>query len=234
MTTEISTNCAGRELATGPFSQKQIEMMNTPLRPDEISVKQGAGRYIESYEAIKKANQIFGPGNWGYTITSPFEVIDTGATTKNNSTIYRVRVQITLEVRGCLPITDIGDCEANGTTAQAMGMAEKGAVSDGVKRCLRIYGPAFGLDLYDKDWKPEPEQSQPKPALRRLPSDGNYPDSELGALAADYQTAYDGATSNSEIKGIDESVKSQPFKPSHLTQLRAARETAVKRVNNKL
>jgi len=74
---------------------------------------------------------------------------------------------VTLTVRGALPITDIGDCEANGTTAPAMGMAEKGAVSDGVKRCLRIYGSAFGLDLYDDDWKPE--QETPKPLIKTDP-----------------------------------------------------------------
>jgi recombination DNA repair RAD52 pathway protein len=136
------------------FTPEQLKLLETPLTKEEIDLKDGA-RYITSFAAIRKANLIFGPGNWGYSITSPFELVDTGKTTKAGSVIFRVRVAITLEVRGCMPITDIGDCEAMGSTAPAMSMAEKGAVSDGVKRCLRIYGPAFGLDLYDKDWQPE-------------------------------------------------------------------------------
>ncbi len=148
------------------FSEEQLRLLNTPLTRDEIAYKEGQ-RYLPSHLAIAKANRIFGPGNWGFAITSPFETMDTGKTTKNGSIIYRVRVQVTLEVRGALSITDIGDCEANGTTAPAMGMAEKGAVSDGVKRCLRIYGSAFGLDLYDDDWKPE--QEAPKPLIKNDP-----------------------------------------------------------------
>lgn len=148
------------------FSEEQLRLLNTPLTRDEIAYKDGQ-RYLPSHLAIAKANRIFGPGNWGYHITSPFEIVDTAKTTKNGSIVYRVRVQVMLEVRGALSITDIGDCESNGTTAPAMGMAEKGAVSDGVKRCLRIYGSAFGLDLYDDDWKPE--QEAPKPLIKNDP-----------------------------------------------------------------
>jgi recombination DNA repair RAD52 pathway protein len=148
-----------------PFTPEQIELLNKPLEKSEISYKEG-NAYFPSHLAITRANKIFGAGNWGYHITSPFEMIDTGKTTKNGSIIYIISVQITLEVMGCKPITDIGDCEANGTTAPALSMARKGAVSDGVKRCLRVYGAAFGLELYEKELKPA--QAQPaKPAANK-------------------------------------------------------------------
>jgi recombination DNA repair RAD52 pathway protein len=131
------------------FTPKQIEQMNTALTEPEIETKQGA-RYIKGSVAISKANRIFGAGNWGYMLSSGIDVIDTGKTNSNSNKIYRVRVAVTLQVRDCMPITEIGDCDAQGEGAAAMSMAEKGAVTDGLKRCLKNYGPAFGLDLYAK------------------------------------------------------------------------------------
>jgi len=192
---------------TQVFSDEQIKLLNTPLTRDEIGMKEGQ-RYLPSHIAIAKANRIFGPGNWGFHITSPFETMDTGKTTKNGSIIYRVRVQVTLEVRGAMPITDIGDCEANGTTAPAMGMAEKGAVSDGVKRCLRIYGSAFGLDLYDDDWKPETQPAVKTNQSKQSDTQAIQPPAEpLPPLVADFLSMYDSCTNAKDWEAVNSSVQ---------------------------
>jgi DNA repair and recombination protein RAD52 len=127
--------------------------------------------YLKGQLAVVKANNIFGYGNWGYELSSPVSVIDTETTNKNNNVIYRVRVAVTLTVRGCMPITELGDCEAQGSGPAAMSMAEKGAVTDGLKRCLKNFGPTFGLDLYFKT-PPAQAASQPmaQPAQRQAPA----------------------------------------------------------------
>jgi hypothetical protein len=157
-----------------PFTPEQIEMLNTPLTPNEIEQKQGMS-YLKGQLAVVKANNIFGYGNWGYQLASGVEVIDTETKNRNDNVIYRVRVAVTLEVRGCMPITEIGDCEAQGTGPAAMSMAEKGAVTDGLKRCLKNFGPTFGLDLYFKTSpaqaasQPTQQQRQSQPAATTRP-----------------------------------------------------------------
>lgn len=150
------------------FSPEQIAQLNTPLNPNEIEQKQGMS-YLKGQLAVVKANNIFGYGNWGYQLASGVEVIDTGKSNTNQNAIYRVRVAVTLEVRGCMPITELGDCEAQGTGAAAMSMAEKGAVTDGLKRCLKNFGPTFGLDLYFKI-PPAQAASQPAANQRQQPT----------------------------------------------------------------
>jgi recombination DNA repair RAD52 pathway protein len=119
--------------------------------------------YLKGQLAVVKANNIFGYGNWGYQLASGVEVIDTETKNRNDNVIYRVRVAVTLTVRGCMPITELGDCEAQGTGPAAMSMAEKGAVTDGLKRCLKNFGPCFGLDLY---FKTPPAQTSSQPTTQ--------------------------------------------------------------------
>jgi hypothetical protein len=145
------------------FTPEQIAMLNTPLNPSEIEQKQGMS-YLKGQLAVVKANNIFGYGNWGYQLASGVEVIDTETKNRNDNVIYRVRVAVTLTVRGCMPITELGDCEAQGTGPAAMSMAEKGAVTDGLKRCLKNFGPCFGLDLY---FKTPPAQTSSQPTAQQ-------------------------------------------------------------------
>jgi len=156
-----------------PFTKEQIELLETPLTMDEIETKQG-NRYLAGHLARKKANRIFGHGKWGYRKASDFDMHDTGRTTSNGQPIFLVSVQITLKIRGCVPITEWGDCECNGMNASSVSMAKKGAITDGLKRCLMNYGPAFGADLYDPDWKPAP--AKPKvPAKVQTPLQQTQP-----------------------------------------------------------
>lgn len=129
------------------FTQEQLKMLNTPLKPNEIEHKQGMS-YLKGQLAVVKANQIFGVGNWAYKQLGPIEFTDTGIKNSKGNTIYLVSATVELTVRGCETFVEQGDCEAQGMGAPAISMARKGAVTDGLKRCLKNFGAAFGLDLY--------------------------------------------------------------------------------------
>jgi hypothetical protein len=196
------------------FSDEQIKMLNTPLNPSEIEQKQGMS-YLKGQLAVVKANNIFGYGNWGYQLASGVEVINTETENKNHNVIYRVRVAVTLEVRGCMPITEIGDCEAQGTGPAAMSMAEKGAVTDGLKRCLKNFGPTFGLDLYFKTppaqaasqpTQQQPRQITPQPQQQARPVTPPRPPTPIQAQPDEKitQKGIDSIVTLAGNKGLDE------------------------------
>lgn len=153
------------------FTDDQLTKLNTPLNREEIKTKNISGNsvsYLKGNVAIDKANRIFGPGLWGYRIVSDFTTEDTGVKNGKGASIYLVSVQVELTVVGCVPIVENGDCEAQGTSAAAMSMARKGAVTDGLKRCLKNYGPAFGLELYGE--LPDSEEQVENSTAARTPA----------------------------------------------------------------
>jgi hypothetical protein len=141
------------------FTKEQIDLLNTPPKPDEIEKKQGLS-YLKGQAAIVKANRIFGIGNWSYKQVGPIEITNTGIDNTKGNRIYLVSATVELTVRGCETFVEQGDCEAQGMGAPSISMARKGAVTDGVKRCLKNFGPAFGLNLYFD----HPEQASSEPA----------------------------------------------------------------------
>ena len=120
---------------------------------DESRVKSRAvaGRetsYLESYDVIKKANEVFGYGGWGTELQS-VDIRETGGKTLAIATLR-------LNVDGCLSREDVGVVVAahkrgESPSPEALETAVKGAVSDALKRALRHFGAQFGNDLYDKD-----------------------------------------------------------------------------------
>ena len=123
-----------------PFDENRVKTKTVPNRP--------AASYLESYDVIKKANEVFGYGGWGTEVQS-VEIRETGGKTL---AIARLR----LEVVGCLPRDDVGAVVAaqsrdKDLTPEALETAVKGAVSDALKRALRHFGTQFGNDLYDKE-----------------------------------------------------------------------------------
>ena len=104
--------------------------------------------YITGAYAISAANAVFGEPNWSYEITD----MDIG----DKAVIARVKLTALIEgqtvVRedvgvGVLAIKR-GTAEATG---QNLDLGVKSAVTDGLKRCLRTFGRAFGLKLYAMD-----------------------------------------------------------------------------------
>lgn len=150
------------------FTPEQIAMLNTPLQQSEIEQKQGMS-YLKGQLAVVKANNIFGLGNWGYEQIGPIEMIETVTSNSNDRKVILATAMVKVTVKGCIVFVEQGDCEAQGAGYAALSMARKGAVTDGLKRCLKNFGPTFGLDLYFKT-PPVQAASQPTTQNRSAPA----------------------------------------------------------------
>ena len=141
------------DLTSDPLPGGAREELRKPLNPDRVVTGQSGPlrgvKYLESHDVIFHANRIFGEGNWGFTAERPF-MLEAGKQGQNE-TPYEVWACLgTLTVRGGMTFSDVGTNTRNGTGSSGLEMAYKGAVSDAMKRCLRMYGDQFGLVLYDK------------------------------------------------------------------------------------
>jgi DNA repair and recombination protein RAD52 len=145
------------ESEKGPFNPEQIAKLEAQINLSDVKYRQGGGgsqlAYLKGNQFIDKANEIFGFGNWGIELLGDVQL---GGVPNNEGTVvghyYFVRVR--LSVRGCLPIEEEGVCPVQeGRTPRAMvdahDMARKGAVTDAMKRALRLFGDQFGNSLYD-------------------------------------------------------------------------------------
>jgi DNA repair and recombination protein RAD52 len=131
---------------------KILEFLKAPLSPKRIQTRRQGGRevsYLEGHDVIACANYVFGYGKWGH------EVLQVELVQHGNVAYYVARVR--LQVENCVPITDEGICPlvmargATEATVESHDTARKGAITDGMKRCLRVFGNQFGNSLYAKD-----------------------------------------------------------------------------------
>lgn len=137
------------------LSNEVTTELDKALDPKRITTFQSGPqkgvRYLEGEDVIRTANRIFGYGGWGYRLVSPPVCVEEGEQGQNN-TLYQVwTAHVEVTVDGCPPVSDLGTNTRQGKGAAALEMAIKGAVTDGIKRCLKTYGDQFGLVLYDKD-----------------------------------------------------------------------------------
>lgn len=130
--------------------QELMKKLNAPLDESHVAIRPGRGgitlQYIPSHEIIRTANRIFGYGGWETEM--PVPPIKTG-----NGYMCVMTVLIHLPNR-TVKFTDAGYCEGDDDTAV------KGSVSDALRRCLRYFGPQFGLDLYIEKPEPQPQKSE--------------------------------------------------------------------------
>lgn len=135
------------------FSPEQIDRLRAPLDASRVKQRRQGGRpisYLEGYDVIEAANEIFGFDGWCYAVQDVqfVRMHDVGF----YQAIVRVRV-------GDVERTDVGCCDVavsrdkgiDSASADAFGTAVKGAVTDGLKRALRTFGNQFGNSLYDSD-----------------------------------------------------------------------------------
>lgn len=117
--------------------------------------------YIQSWDAINTANQIFGFMNWSSRIDE-LSLIGVTETEKHDKPMYEVYYRATVTIT-----VDYIDADGNarqsfrqgsgtGTgNAKKLSDAHEGALkeaeSDAEKRALRKFGDQFGLCLYNKD-----------------------------------------------------------------------------------
>ena len=144
------------------LSQEIIDKLNAPLDPSRVKTREGPGgktlSYLEGHDCVRTANEIFGVGDWGYSVqniqclgfgTVNVKDSDTGQAHQEQRTMYYATVE--LRVGSCLPILEVGFGTTRGDRPEHHEMAVKGAVTDGLKRCLKNYGDQFGLSLYGEE-----------------------------------------------------------------------------------
>ena len=135
--------------------------------------------YLPGWYMIAQANRIFGPASWSYTTVTVPERCDEGQTSKGRPyvayvTVVRVTVHFqAMDANGALVEStvereDIGQSKQIGDGR--FGSAAKGSITDGLKRCLRTFGNAFGNHLYsdggqgvvDRSRQQQPQQGNPR------------------------------------------------------------------------
>lgn len=138
------------------------------------TLKEGPARgapYLETWIAIEQANRIFGFGGWTTEVKDLKCILTYPNSRGNELAVYQALIKVT--AHGVWH-EDVGI--GIGSSAQ-VDMAVKGAVSDGMKRALRCFGPQFGNELYDKQQSyldvPEEQQRQPDTQPQGTPPQGN-------------------------------------------------------------
>jgi len=155
-------------------------------------------KYIEGHDAIDQANRLFGYGNWTYRPISCEQTVLLDPMT-GEAVGVSYKAQVELVVRGCVaPLVEVGSqpvaawnvndavmsrrkrgdnkpveewerVSARRTIVESHEMAEKGAVTDALKRALRTFGDQFGNGLYGDGRVELPDASETRPQAQREP-----------------------------------------------------------------
>jgi len=168
------------------MNDEQIKQLNECPLPETLHTRKQAGltlTYIEGWQAIQKANEIFGPGEWSRMFVDEgikevySEAVETKKGIRNDiGVICKYRI----ELKDGTVAEDIGYGigQSYVNIGDAYESAVKEAVTDALKRCLRSFGNAFGNCLYDKDWLADnatnnvPKTKPPKASLSGGSPDG--------------------------------------------------------------
>ena len=139
------------------FNDQQTKALSSELSSDRIKVRDKANiklSYLEGFDIIDTANNIFGYGNWAYTISSLEQVSQEVNANQNVVVCYKAIVKV--DVYDIDHNTMISRQDVGFGTGVARNLADahensaKEAVTDALKRSLRSFGNQFGNSLYDK------------------------------------------------------------------------------------
>ena len=139
------------------FNDQQTKALSSELSKDRIKVRDKANiklSYLEGFDIIDTANNIFGYGNWAYTISSLEQVSQEVNANQNVVVCYKAIVKV--DVYDINHNTMISRQDVGFGTGVARNLADahensaKEAVTDALKRSLRSFGNQFGNSLYDK------------------------------------------------------------------------------------
>ena len=139
------------------FNDKQMKALQSELSTDRIKVRDKANiklSYLEGFDIIDTANNIFGFGGWAYTISSLEQVSQEVNANQNVVICYKAIVKV--DVYDIDHSTMISRQDVGFGTGVARSLADahensaKEAVTDALKRSLRSFGNQFGNSLYDK------------------------------------------------------------------------------------
>ena len=139
------------------FNDQQTKALQSELSQDRIKVRDKANiklSYLEGFDIIDTANNIFGFGGWAYTISSLEQVSQEVNANQNVVVCYKAIVKV--DVYDINHSTMISRQDVGFGTGVARNLADahensaKEAVTDALKRSLRSFGNQFGNSLYDK------------------------------------------------------------------------------------
>lgn len=139
------------------FNDQQVKALSSELSKDRIKVRDKANiklSYLEGFDIIDTANNIFGFGGWAYTISSLEQVSQEVNSNQNVVVCYKAIVKV--DVYDIDHSTMISRQDVGFGTGVARNLADahensaKEAVTDALKRSLRSFGNQFGNSLYDK------------------------------------------------------------------------------------
>ena len=139
------------------FNDQQIKALSSELSADRIKVRDKANiklSYLEGFDIIDTANNIFGYGNWAYTISSLEQVSQEVNANQNVVVCYKAIVKVDvydIDHNTMISRQDVGfGTGVARSLADAHENSAKEAVTDALKRSLRSFGNQFGNSLYDK------------------------------------------------------------------------------------
>jgi len=163
----VQTQTRGQSTGRAPrsfLSEEQLAELRKPLderRIERRKAKFGTVEYLPTWDVINRANEIFGYGGWQREIKRLEKVYEEELDENGTYTVgYLCESRI---VVGEVVHEDVGFGSAinypDPTAAHEKAM--KTAVSDSLKRCLRAFGPQFGLTLYKSAERGEVEEAEP-------------------------------------------------------------------------
>ena len=127
---------------------KIAAMCRKSLDLSDVAYRAGGGAggklaYIEGHTTIDHLNEVFGPLGWNVTYGESTVVVSSPP----GKLVLRVKCRLEVE-GGKVWREDVGHGE---DTRGDYEKAEKTAYTDALKRAARLFGPYFGLELYDKE-----------------------------------------------------------------------------------
>ena len=177
------------------FRDEQDKQLKSPLDGRRVKRREQGNislSYLEGYDIIDRANQIFGFDGWSYDVTK-LEQVSEEINEKNNKVIaYRALVTVTVYGSNhqlFVLRSDVGyGIGIANNYALAHESGGKEAVTDALKRTMRSFGSQFGNALYDKSQKNVDYSNNPTPQVQKnshpqqQPSKGTSPYSEFQQL----------------------------------------------------
>jgi DNA repair and recombination protein RAD52 len=184
------------------FNQEQLQILNSNLDTNRIKTRNKGNiqlSYIEGHSVIETANQVFGFGNWDYSISKLEQVSSELNQNQNNVLCYKATVKVLVHDKSHeqnISREDVGfGTGVAKTLADAHEGAAKEAVTDALKRALRSFGNQFGNSLYSKD-KNQNYQNQQS-------ANNNYPQNQS------YQTPYQHQSDFTQLTNVGLTVVEQ-------------------------
>lgn len=139
------------------FNDKQIKSLESELESSRVKTREKGNislSYLEGFDLIETANNVFGFGNWSYSVSRLESVSHEQNQNQNQVICYKAVVQITVHNENhsqSIQREDVGfGTGIAKTQADAHENGAKESITDGLKRCLRSFGNQFGNSLYDK------------------------------------------------------------------------------------